>query len=1184
MCEKVMVKLLHTSKVPARHEGWVSVVSSTCNEFQGDAMFEPLSEWEAELGVEWVSGVTSLKAGKSVVVQVRNVGTVPLTLLAGTEVGHLEPLENYNLTELHADSTVSLEESLPLGREEREDMKGERVRLLSSVAGPDLDLERKRKLCDVLGLSDLPIGLEDRDRVAKLIFEFQDVFALTDAELGVTDRACHQLDTGNSAPIKQYARRIPFSLRGPVEEAVNDMLQRGIVRPSSSPWMSPVVLVKKKEGTYRFCVDYRKINAVTKTAVFPLPRIEDYLDALVGVQYFTTLDLASRFWQVPVHPDSIEKTAFVSHMGFYEFLVMPFGLKNAPATFQKLMADVLRGLSQEVCMDYIDDILVVGKSADEHLVNLRIVLQRLREAGLKLKPSKCNLFKTKVKYLGFVVSMAGIEVDPDKTRAVREFPIPLDIRSLRGFLGLTSYYRRFVESYSRLAKPLYHLTQKGVPYRWTPECQQAFDTLKDKLTSAPILVYLDFEVPFVLEMDASHCGLGAVLAQRQADGSTRPIAYASRTLQGAEANYPSSELEALGVVWATRHFHHYLYGHKCYVMTDNVALKSLLATPHPSGKLARWGMALQELDLIIQHRSGKENSNADALSWFPVQDPVIDGATMPMPSQKLKGPTDSLRENSKVSVEIMHICPNCNVCDCNCNLHSSNLPSTGMERLSQENPLQEEQLKDPKLKLYIDYLEQGIVPEDAGAARRLTAERNLFEVVDGTLFRVEKDETLRLVPPVNRRRQLISDLHGGVTGGHLGARKTLGRVKTHYWLESVRRDVFEHCSNCVLCRSRKSGNAPIVPLKPIPVGGPWECMGVDVLKLPQSRSGKTYVVVFQDYLTKWPEAYPVTRQDTLTIAHLLVEKIVPNHGVPKRLLSDWGGCFLSQLMYEVYRLLGVEKLNTTAYHPQTDGLVERMNRTLVEMLSKVAHDDPKTWDLYLPYVLFAYWTSPHDSTQLTPFTLLYGREAVLPTDQILLPHGIHDEVFSGTYVEEIMDRMSAMWELARQNISKAQARQKTQHDKQAKEPEFRIGDTVLLYSPKEATGPLRKLALPNKGPYVITNLTETNVFVVPADARGRQTPKCVAWNRVCPCPNNYREESSVPTTATGTSEAEPEATTNSPTWKERLRPRIRMLSTTGTSSLMRGRCNDSSTQHPPTSLIGTWIAHRDTPIDKRNYK
>ena len=197
-----------------------------------------------------------------------------------------------------------------------------------------------------------------------------------EAELGVTDRACHQLDTGDSAPIKQYARRILFSLCGPVEEAVNDMLQRGIVRPSSSPWTSPIVLVKKKEGTYRFCVDYRKINAVTKMAVFPLPRIEDYLDALAGVQYFTTLDLASGFWQVPVHPDSIEKTAFVSHMGSYEFLVMPFGLKNAPATFQKLMADVLRGLSQEVCMDYIDDILVVGKSADEHLVNLRTVLQR----------------------------------------------------------------------------------------------------------------------------------------------------------------------------------------------------------------------------------------------------------------------------------------------------------------------------------------------------------------------------------------------------------------------------------------------------------------------------------------------------------------------------------------------------------------------------------------------------------------------------------------------------------------------------------------------------------------------------------------------------------------------------------------------------------------------------------------
>ena len=407
-------------------------------------------------------------------------------------------------------------------------------------------------------------------------------------------------------------------------------------------------------------------------------------------------------------------------------------------------------------------------------------------------------------------------------------------------------------------------------------------------------------------------------------------------------------------------------------------------------------MALQELDLTIQHRSGKKNGNADALSRFPV-DSVDGEATLQEHESSAcgEGPAENVRNDKKVNVEIMYICPYCNICDCNCNLHSfSKLPSTGTERQSLENPLREEQLQDPKLKPYLLYLEQGIVPEEAGAARKLAAEKDLFEVVNGTLYRAEKDGTLKIVPPTKRRRQLISDLHGGVAGGHLGGRKTLGRVRTHYWWDGVWQDVFEHCTNCLVCRRRRSGGAPVVPLNPIPVGGPWECVGVDVLKLPQSRSGKTYVVVFQDYLTKWPEAFAVTKQDTLTIARLLIERIVPCHGVPLKLLSDRGGCFLSELI----RLLGVEKINTTAYHPQTDGLVERMNRTLVDMLSKVAHKDPKTWDNYLQYVLFAYRTSPHDSTQQTPFRLLYGREAVLPTDEVLLPDATCKEIFCGRFL------------------------------------------------------------------------------------------------------------------------------------------------------------------------------------------
>lgn len=279
---------------------------------------------------------------------------------------------------------------------------------------------------------------------------------------------------------------------------------------------------------------------------------------------------------------------------------------------------MLAGLAREKCLTYIDDILVIGRTFREHLSNLREVFARLSTAGLKLKPAKCRLAREEVKFLGYVVSASGISADPEKVRAMTDFPTPGDLKSLRAFLGLTSYYRRFIPCYSAIAQPLFRLTRKDVPFEWTGDCETAFTQLKSTLAGAPVLAYPQFGLPFLLETDASGIGLGAVLSQEQPDGTTRPIAYASRTLQKHERNYGISELEGLGVVWAVKHFRHYIYGHPCTVFTDHEALKALLNTPQPSGKLARWGMAIQELDLNIQYRPGKTNARADALSRHPV--------------------------------------------------------------------------------------------------------------------------------------------------------------------------------------------------------------------------------------------------------------------------------------------------------------------------------------------------------------------------------------------------------------------------------------------------------------------------------------------------------------------------------------------------------------------------------------
>ena len=478
--------------------------------------------------------------------------------------------------------------------------------------------ERGFKLLEMLNLQIKHLTVEQQKSLTELLVNHSDVFTLKPTELGTTKIVSHHIDTGNHSPIHQSLKRIPFSLRKRINEMIDEMLSQGVVQHSQSPWASPIVLVKKKDGGLRFCVDYHQLNRVTKSDVFPLPRIDDTLDLLSGAKYFTTHDLASGYWQICMDPASQEKTAFITHSGLYEFKKMPFGLVNAPATFQRLMEVVLSGLARDGCMVYLDDILVFGRTLGEHNDNLAKVFQRLRSAGLTLKPKKCKFVQTEVCYLGHVVSAEGVRTDPSKLQAILEFPVPDNVKALRSFLGLASYYRRFIPQFSKIAGPLFNLTKKNSLFAWTSLCQETFDRLRKLLTSALVLVYPDFRVPFILETDASISGLGAVLAQKQADGLVRPIAYASRTLQDHEKRYGITELEGLGVVWAVKHFRPYLYGHHCDIYTDHEALKSLLNTPQPSGKLARWGMAIQELDLRILHRTGKSNVNADALSRAPI--------------------------------------------------------------------------------------------------------------------------------------------------------------------------------------------------------------------------------------------------------------------------------------------------------------------------------------------------------------------------------------------------------------------------------------------------------------------------------------------------------------------------------------------------------------------------------------
>jgi hypothetical protein len=460
-----------------------------------------------------------------------------------------------------------------------------------------------------------PLEYHQQTQFQKLLKDYVDICAQSQTQIGRTNIIKHRIITQDAVPISQPPYRCNPKHKQFLQEEVIRMEQQGLIKKSASPWASPVVIVDKKGGDKRLCVDYRKLNAITKADVYPLPRIDDMLESFGNATWFSTLDLASGYWQVAMDTQDIEKTAFITPFGLYEFLVMLFGLAYAPGTFQRLMNRVLQDYLGKFVSVYLDDVIIYTKGPLEtHLDHLRQVFETLRCANLKIKLKKCYFCFPNIHFLGHVVGREGIHPDPEKIEKIRNFPVPTNLTQLRSALGLFSYYRKFIKDFSKIAKPMLTLLKKETPFNWTEKQQRAFDYLKGRLIQAPILTYPDFEQPFIIYTDASGTGLGAVLAQIRDDEKEHVIAYASRSMNQAETNYPITDQECLAVVWAVKHFQHYLGLKPFTIVTDHSALKWLKTSKLPKGRRARWIMELQQYDFNIIHRPGKANSNADALS------------------------------------------------------------------------------------------------------------------------------------------------------------------------------------------------------------------------------------------------------------------------------------------------------------------------------------------------------------------------------------------------------------------------------------------------------------------------------------------------------------------------------------------------------------------------------------------
>lgn len=1052
MAERVVVPAATEAIVPAEIVGDYPV--------EKDAVIENGSKYLKDKGI--LVGRCVFDTTKTIIpVRVMNMTDKPQTIpkqvtAASCETIRAEQVESVNLGEI-------------TGPEEK-------IRNIQQISEEqeNLNNDLPAHLEQVLDACKTTLEDDQIKEVTRLLNKHQTVFAKNKDDLGKTGIVKHKIKTGEAPPIKQAPRRIPLAKRADAEAEIQRMLKTGVITPSKSPWASGIVLVKKSDNSWRFCVDYRKLNEVTIKDSYPLPRIDDSLDTLRGSSWFSVLDLQSGYWQVEVDPQDREKTAFVTTSGLYEFQSMPFGLCNAAATFERLMECILRDEQWHTCLIYVDDIIIFANSFEQHLERLDVILEKIKAAGLKISPKKCKLLQPQVKFLGHLVQEKGISPDPAKTKMVDTWPQPKCVREVRSFLGTVSYYRKFIRGFATIAKPLHRLTEKEMKFIWTEECQQAYTQLKRALVTSPVLVYPNAEKPYILDTDASGFGIGGVLSQQQEDGE-HPICYFSRTLSKTERQYCVTRRELLAVVEAVKHFHHYLYGAEFLVRTDHGALNWIRRFKNPEGQLARWLEVLDTYNYQVQHRPGRVHANADGLSRR------ICGSCKfckKLPDQanemleETEEPLDSREEKiRKIRLE---------------------QPTDWFQGHTAEEWM-EGQKGDPNLKHMWEWKRRGKRPEWKDVApmskevKCYWAQWKRIEFREGILYRVwikeeTDEEEWQVLVPKSWTSEIMESLHNGVGAGHLGLTKTIARLRERFYWAGLTRMVHRWIDRCKECQARKQPRRSTRgKLKQYRVGVPMERVALDIMvNFPESPRGNRYVLVITDYFTRWAEAYPIPNQEATTVADVLVKEFISRYGIPRQIHSDQGRQFESNLFQELCQKLGMKKTRTTPYHPQGDGLVERLNRTIEDMLSKVISKNQKDWEEYLPLVMYAYRSSVQESTGESPAMMMLGREVELPVDLLYgrpPRNGKETNTANTEYVEELIERMRKIHDHARDRMRLTSDRQKKYYDLKTSDPEFRIGDRVWMYENKSYGGS-RKLGKPWEGPYTITKQLSDVVYCV----------------------------------------------------------------------------------------------------------
>ena len=744
-----------------------------------------------------------------------------------------------------------------------------------------------------------------RRKVTTLLREYASV---CDGRLGTIKGACHRIDIVPGAkPIYQQPYRCGIERRKAEEAEVNRMLQAKVITPSNAEWASPIILVPKPDGSLRFCVDYRKLNSITVRDSYPMPRMDECIDSLGSATVFTTLDCNSGYWQLPVATKDQDKTTFTCHAGSYKFLRLPFGLRNAPATFQRAMDIILSKVRWKYVLVYLDDIIVFSNGNDEHLRHLAVVLRILREAGATLRLAKCEFFKREVRYLGHVIRPGKLAIYGRNLEAISKALPPKNKTQLRSFLGMCNVYRRFVKGFTRIAHPLTQKVCKDQPDSWenlADEELRAFEQLKRNLVTAPILALPRDGYAYTLDTDASEYQLGSCLLQEQPDGTLHPIGYWSRTLTPAEKNYSSTEKECLAIVWAVQHLRPYLEGQRFTIRTDHDALKWLLNLRDPRGRLARWSLRLQEFDYEVVYKPGKTHALADGpsrllttgldKSHFDDDVPCLPRYASAFLKATSTGTNRSVWAKPKTTVDTVLLTRRDN-------MHS---PISIDEMLS-------EQAADE----YCQWARREMDRDTQGKSPFAISQHGVLT------RRSTLDGNLQIIVPASLRQRLLEIAHCAPTSGHPGRAKLYQTMRRAFYWPSMTVDIHHLVENCTTCaKNRMKEQKNVYPMRLFPATKPLEFVAMDILgPLPRTQHGMRFILVITDRFTKLTKTVALRTITSLAVARAFCRAWVFNYGIPKILLTDNGTQFTASFFQNVCRILGIQKAFTAEYHPQTNG-------------------------------------------------------------------------------------------------------------------------------------------------------------------------------------------------------------------------------------------------------------------------